>query len=344
MPPNLPVWRVASSPDLRIGAADGPGPDVFGRVTDLAVRGDGSLIVADDRSFQIKAFDSSGKSLWSAGRAGQGPGEFRNLRTVVATSGDSVITSEAFGSTLQVFSPAGVYVRSFMLVDPVPQVFPSGVRPPPVGVALFGGFTDGTLVTSPGAPRTTSADPAMPGRALFQIMYHDRTGRVVRTLQRFPLTERVRREDRLEYLDMGPSSVLAIGGNSILVADQERFEVMRYGSNGSLNLILRVARPRVPTDQRAYAALGRDRLVPEFLPALDQIRVDAAGRLWIQEYVPPYETRAATWWIFTNDGRPAAQIVLPAGFTVHEAMTDSVLGVTRDQFGVEYVERYRIIR
>src|SRR5688572_4744287 len=65
MPSNLPVWRLASSPDLRIGAADGPGPDVFGSITDLAVRSDGSLIVADGRSFQIKAFDSSGKSLWS---------------------------------------------------------------------------------------------------------------------------------------------------------------------------------------------------------------------------------------------------------------------------------------
>jgi hypothetical protein len=143
---------------------------------------------------------------------------------------------------------------------------------------------------------------------------------------------------------MGPSSVLTVTANSLLVADQDRFEVMRFGSNGSLNLILRVARPRVATDQRAYAALGRDQAVSQFLPALDQVRVDAAGRLWIQEYVPAYETRAPSWWIFTNDGQPAAQVVLPLGFVLHEALADAVWGVMRDQFGIEYVERYRIIK
>lgn len=67
-------WRLVA--ELRIGALEGEGPDVFGQVADVAADGTGRIYVLDAQAAELRAFGPDGTHLWTAGGEGQGPGEF----------------------------------------------------------------------------------------------------------------------------------------------------------------------------------------------------------------------------------------------------------------------------
>jgi len=61
--------------DLTIGAADGSGPDVFGRVGGLVGTASGDILVADAQFHSIRVFDRDGVFQYALGQEGSGPGE-----------------------------------------------------------------------------------------------------------------------------------------------------------------------------------------------------------------------------------------------------------------------------
>ena len=60
----------------RIGCADCEGPTQFSAIFDAAVTDSGVIVAVDRSAPMIRAFDRTGKLLWTTGRSGQGPGEF----------------------------------------------------------------------------------------------------------------------------------------------------------------------------------------------------------------------------------------------------------------------------
>jgi hypothetical protein len=58
-----------------IGAVDGPGADVFATVKDIEVDNSGNVYVIEN---DVRVFHPTGRILGTAGRPGQGPGEFGN--------------------------------------------------------------------------------------------------------------------------------------------------------------------------------------------------------------------------------------------------------------------------
>lgn len=77
---------------LRLGGAD-DGPEAFFQVYDrsVAVAPQGTIYVMDQGNHRLRAFDDRGRPLWSAGREGQGPGEFR-VPTGVAANPDGTVS------------------------------------------------------------------------------------------------------------------------------------------------------------------------------------------------------------------------------------------------------------
>ena len=59
-----------------IGCADCTGSTLFSAIFDAAVTDSGEIVVADRSAPMIRAFDRTGKLLWTMGRSGNGPGEF----------------------------------------------------------------------------------------------------------------------------------------------------------------------------------------------------------------------------------------------------------------------------
>jgi hypothetical protein len=69
--------------------------------------------------------------------------------------------------------------------------------------------------------------------------------------------------------------------------------------------------------------------------------VDAEGNLWVQEWkVVPYERRRFS--IFDPDGRLVAAVTTPEGLRITDIGADYVLGVWRDENGVEFVRLHTL--
>ena len=60
---STPGWTVDSTPTLTIGQAEGDEPYLLSHVVDAFRRDDGSIVVLDGSSNQLRAFDSTGTFL-----------------------------------------------------------------------------------------------------------------------------------------------------------------------------------------------------------------------------------------------------------------------------------------
>lgn len=61
----------------QIGCAECDGPLQLTTIFDVAVTDSGDIVVADRSAPMIRVFDRTGRVLWSGGRSGGGPGEYR---------------------------------------------------------------------------------------------------------------------------------------------------------------------------------------------------------------------------------------------------------------------------
>lgn len=71
-----PAPRVAEV-DLEIGVVEGEAPNMFGRISGLAVDDRSRLYVADGQHHEIRVFDDEGAFPFAIGEPGKGPGELQ---------------------------------------------------------------------------------------------------------------------------------------------------------------------------------------------------------------------------------------------------------------------------
>ncbi len=75
-----------------------------------------------------------------------------------------------------------------------------------------------------------------------------------------------------------------------------------------------------------------------------QLHVDRTGNLWVIEYERPTESRHRRWTVFDTQGRWLTTFRLPDGFDLMDVGQDWVLGRVRDEFDVEYIQLYELIK
>lgn len=110
-------------PEVRIGAEDGQGPDVLGRVEAVATLSTGEIAIADSRPMQLKTFDSAGRHLWSAGREGEGPGEFKSIAGLLSKHGDTLLVLDRSPPRAILFDSEGTHIRTSSLHSRDPDRF-----------------------------------------------------------------------------------------------------------------------------------------------------------------------------------------------------------------------------
>lgn len=366
LPEDLPEWAIAPEPELSIGALDGEGPEAFSRVTGLTVRSDGVILALDQAGMELRAFDAEGRHLWSTGRAGEGPGEFRLPAAVSTFPADSAVVVDVLASQALVFDPDGRYVRAVPM-----RAIRDGL-----GAPSFRGVTaSGILVVTAVEASRAAAPGAGAQRSSSVLAYLDADGRVVIDSERrfpgqaresrvmgvtgpdgTPTTARV-----ITRMQMGPETVFAPTAAGVVVGTQDTFEILWYDQGARLLRILRVASEPMSVDRARYVnhgveeiddperrrALREQRegaLVAETLPAFDRVVADAADRVWIQEFVPVYDAREPVWWIVDAAGAFVATASLPPRFIPHVIMADRVIGLRQDDFDVPHVEVRSIVR
>jgi hypothetical protein len=87
----------------------------------------------------------------------------------------------------------------------------------------------------------------------------------------------------------------------------------------------------------------RDVPLPATLPAYGGIHADRVGNTWVSDHTLPGAQRLG-WTVFDSTGRELGHLFTPNGFAVSEIGNDYLLGIQRDELGVERVAMYRLTK
>ena len=356
-------WTIGEAPLVEIGAAEGPVEHLLNGVVGAVRLSGGDIVLGEWSTGELRRFDRGGNLVWRAGGQGDGPGEHRLLTFVGLLAGDSLVTWDRRQHRVQVFGPDGEPVRVFRVEAPWPEFPPIDV----VGVSarhLVMLFNDGRGQPPNGIVR-------WPTNRIATVSVED--GGVRRVLDvSGPEADVTASGDLVqvaEYL-FGKGPRFAASGAGLAVVDTEAFSVRSISlDDGAVTRILRREEPAreateedvdayvdwmtaVSTEQGLYLPPGlHDTPRASTLPVLKSIHLDAAGNLWVEPHVrhgaelPPFEVYAA-------DGAWLGSVSLPPGLQLDafgiavrlEIGDDHVLGVWRDELGVEYVRMYEVIR
>jgi hypothetical protein len=342
---NLARWNVDTTPSLSIGQADGAAPYMFAQIAGAIRRGDGSVVVADGATRELRAFDSAGHFMMARGRGGQGPAEFRGIERI-ARCGKGELWVDARARRISVWTINLEYLREFVVPDNI--MWP---------LICFGGT--GLLVQ-----RSIGNDVNHPPNTIYfdslHLMVTDSVGASRRDFMAISLWP---------YIDVpskrigfphpfGRSTLLAGDGPNLVIGFGERLQVNTYSKDGRL---LRIARGPVEDlvltaamrrDYQAVRLAGeekekRDGLqaagnpMPKSIPAYAALSVDAEGNTWVNRFELPGHARNR-WGVFARDGQFLGHLSLPAGLEVLEIGADYVLGKTTDSVSGEQVRLYRL--
>lgn len=166
-----------------------------------------------------------------------------------------------------------------------------------------------------------------------------------------------------QQLPFGRIAVFAVAPDGYYANSQDDYEVSYFSSSGGLKVSVRRTQPNrsvTAADIARYQETTladiadeterRDRLqqlrglpYPESMPAHGDIVVDADGGLWVEEYLPLGEADPK-WTVFDSSHRLLGSVDMPPDFSVHQIGSDFVLGVWQDEFDVEQVRLYELIK
>jgi hypothetical protein len=346
-------WKIETTPALVIGDAGGDSAYRFGGIEGALRLSDGRIVIANRSTSELRYFDAAGKFLFAAGGRGRAAGELGYIAGIQRCGGDSVWVEHmpALGMVQSVFSPAGKHVRTFALklVDGG-QSYRSTCERDGRHVAIA--WDKLPTPTSPGAWR-----PNVP----LSLTAPD--GTLLRKLGEVPGDER--HSYQMEDGTMGGSSPRPLGKRFAIAGTKDgffmgagdRYEIAAYDSAGKLRTIIRRDFTPIRVDSTLLGDAKRELIaespreadrwelffedmdIPRRLPPYHEIRADASGNLWVNEYVRPGAD--ARWSIFRPDGVFLGTLTIPKRFRVMDIGDDFLLVVEKTGKG-EVVQLLRL--
>jgi hypothetical protein len=338
------AWRISSEPQLRIGLSEGAPEYLFSRVAGATRLPDGTIVVGDGQSNQLRYFDPEGRFLSAVGGSGQGPGEFEFMRALRKCDAENIYAFDLSWQT-KIFGPGGALKREFRLTDPEAARTPYALSCSRSGEFLITGWGART-----GRPPLGFHDAASP------VWLLDPDGAMLARIGEFVSSERIGDPTGSRPHPFGRAAVVALDEERLFVGPSMTFEVLSYDRSGQLTEVLRGPPPDLeirPEHLDRYledlvASLGedaRDRVrrevqsmpLPPAFPAYDQMQIDPDGNLWVRRFSRPGDEEGA-WWVFDPEGFLLGEVVDVAGLTVVEVGRDYVLGIHEDPLGVERIQ------
>jgi len=346
---------------LTIGSISGNPEQELDQVTGAVGLPGGRIVVANGGRLELLFYDGDGDLLHRAGGRGSGPGEFQSLEWVARVGPDSVLALDVWGQRVSYFDGSGRFARSVRL-KPNPRL----PFPRPVGF-----FADGSFLGTPGTFALGGEPPAGRVERDLEPLFHiSSDGRTSTEVGWFPGQERVvvptgpRGNLERRKRPFGRETTFAARGDRFYVADNERYEIRVFSEAGRLLQVIRkesVPFPLEAAEIQAYEdsvlATVDDEARPQMRvlfaslppppsthPAFSPlIRVDNDLNLWIRETGRPGLQRSQ-WGVFSPAGEFLGLVEMPAGIEVLEIGDGHILGLHRDDLGVEYVQSFRLHR
>ena len=341
-------WRVDPEPLLDLAESGTGDPHNFYSVRSIMRLSDGSLVVANRGSNEIRKFSADGRFLASAGGDGEGPGEFTNLQQIELV-GDSIVARDIY-SRVALFGPGLEHIRTTRFEDYVRSLHHLG---------------DGTLVVQAIMEFSEAYGLVRDPEAL--VLYDlegvrgDSIGStpggemyVTEVLSGAPLFQKEARVDT--------------HGDRIYTGGSDRMQVEELAPDGDILRILRIpdfplaltpeqveaersARldidlpPGVTALPPPFVQAIEDMPSPETRPAYANLLVDPAGAIWLQPFRGMSEAGGPEQWLVLGpDGSWLGSVEIPADFRPMDIGMDEILGVWTDEMDVQHPQVRRLMR
>ncbi|MCK5652877.1 MAG: hypothetical protein KAJ42_15925 [Gemmatimonadetes bacterium] len=353
-------WSVSEEPFLRIGSLDNLDDSLF-RITWTGRLPSGEVVAVSAGDHQLIVFDDRGRKLRAFGRQGEGPGEFSSPSSAVFLPGDSILVKDQYKA--MVFTVEGGFVREFRVPGTPLPMPPKGrlgdtliylaskdagrtVRLDSEGNLSFS-FEMGHVVGQDAwigiAKAGTGLDTIAVLRGREQFFFDD--GGIVGTIPAW-----------------GREQFTTVGKRHLITGWNDTFEISFIEVGGRTDQIIRLAREprrscraemirrftwfsrsRPDLERRTRAQFSR---VPhhDSWPAFGQLKQDAEGNLWVSSYSSPGFDDDPFWFVFDPRGVYLGEVRERPRIRVDQIGADYVLGLERDELGVEYIVLYRITR
>jgi sugar lactone lactonase YvrE len=334
------AWKAVE--DLRIGTAEGSGPDVLAGPAALEVDPAGRLYVLDAMTMNVRVFGPDGRHLRSMGRKGRGPGELSQPAGMALAPDGSLWVADPGNVRYTVFDSAGANRPS------VPRSSRMNMMPWPGRFDRTGHLWD--VAEGPdgfgGAPALLRIDPA--------------SGQMARvTLPTVPAQEFATSRGGVSTSAPVPFSPrlawMIDGDGNVWSADTGRYRIVqRHPRGDSLRIVTRentpvpvssAERDSVPiqlkwfTDQGGRVDVSR---VPRNKPALQSLATDDRGWLWVRPSVPAGEQNTVLD-VFDPEGRYHGRMTLPVTSLAEPLIRGQhIYTMTLNESGVPQVVRFRI--
>jgi len=353
--PGAPVGIEAVSA-LSVGVLGGDSHQEFDGVVRPFLLPDGRLVVPNSGGYDIRVFAEGGVFLEGLGGRGEGPGEFMYL-SAAWPRGDTI---EAFDGDLR-------RITRF-LPDGSTEVVPiAGGEYPDLGLGagpLGRGWTLGG-VTAAGFGQ----------RDRISVHHFDRDGGHLGELVSVGGIVRYSAGNFGGPEPLSPRSVVVADGTHLYFGDTLEPVIRRTSAPGTADgeiawepaesLAVRDALDRVidqavseaPADEASVTRARHEAApVPDELSVFWDFLVDPEEFLWIQPYEPLAHAFAlggryvggvgsgGAWSVISLDGRPAGSIEVPDGLELTQITRTVVVGIRRNELGVESVHVHRIRR
>lgn len=363
-------WTVGTRPLLEIGGADGIGPTELTKITGVTRQVDGTIVVANGETGELRFFDTRGRFVRATAGRGGGPGELEYLTRMFAVDDTLLVVDGRIKA--HVYAPNGKWMRSLVL-----PAIPGYLRNP--GVGALGPF-DVVLPLRGGGSDERRFDPRRNDKIRMdsiwfgRVSVRDSSARVLLGQPWAPSFALAPGRPAAYAVGFAPRTLIAATRDRICTGYPERYEVLCTDTIGRHTLrIVRDTPRRAVTDsaRRVYRdnqagrrSDGTSRFAGDlrkhrervaaatqfahYFPAYSELLFARTGELWVRAFAPadgmlsrptPYYTQAgrSTWSIYGRDGKWLADCTLPARFGLAEVGADYVIGISFDEDDVERV-------
>ena len=350
--PRDPDLLLANEPLVRIGMIDGPDEYLFGNVTAAIRLEDGSIVVADEQSYEVRRYDAIGQHMWTRGREGEGPGEYGGLRLLRGCPGAAITVFDWHLDRITQLDVDGSVVDT----RPLNAVGVNPYRSPACS-------PDGDLVFTPWPqldPEVAAGEHYRWKMAL--ILARGDSKDTLRSS--IPGTERTRSEHGDGPRTWGRTMVFAVVSTGVWYGAADDYELEHVDWTGSVNRIahwtgpdLRVTRKRMELFRDAWLARYDDaesrrrfereswpRIrdgLPERFPAYDALLPLADGSVWVKTH--GWRARDDELHLLGPDGVWIQRLTMPSGSTLLDAGPDWVLLRQRGELDEHIVAVYQLV-
>lgn len=324
---------------------------------------DGSVVVANGATDELRVFDADGSFLRAMGGEGEGPGEFLSLDYLGLRGADTVVVYDARLLRLSLLDATGRFLRSYVIADATlpyvvgsldsgPLVAWQFYGPEPEGVGVYTGQVEFGTVTLPegrfqAVGVTTAAEEA-------QVRYR---GRVTRAFRAFSREGDVAaRGDHIYVLESSANNRIRVhdpGGRlvRVIAVDMARRAPTAEDVSAWVESWMEEFPPPSRDVEEWWRFGFRETEPPDSIPLIRSLEADSDGNVCAERYPLTWDS-PGRYWCFSPEGDVVRSFVLPPGQVRRgphpywdpqlRITEEGILGVWADELGVERVAVFEL--